>query len=103
MDKKVTGILSYCTIIGWIVAFVAGDKEGAKLHINQGLVIAVLELGLGIVGAILGLIPFIGVIFGFIVGLLELGLLALVILGIYYAATGEDKAFPFIGDIKIFN
>lgn len=34
MDKKVTGILAYITWIGWLVAFFAGDKEGAKFHLN---------------------------------------------------------------------
>lgn len=29
MNKKTTGIIAYITWIGWIVAFCAGDKEGA--------------------------------------------------------------------------
>ena len=37
MDKKVTGIVAYLTIIGWVVAFLVGDKEGAKFHMNQAL------------------------------------------------------------------
>ena len=40
MDKKTTSWVAYCTFIGWIVAYCAGDKEGAKFHLNQGLVIA---------------------------------------------------------------
>ena len=27
MDKKTTGIGSYITLIGWLIAFCAGDKE----------------------------------------------------------------------------
>ena len=27
MNKKITGIVSYITIIGWIIAFLAGDKD----------------------------------------------------------------------------
>lgn len=38
MDKKTTGIVSYITLIGWLIAFCAGDKEGAKFHLNQSLV-----------------------------------------------------------------
>ena len=30
MDKKTTGIVSYITLIGWLIAFCAGDKEGAN-------------------------------------------------------------------------
>lgn len=33
MNKKTTGIIAYITWIGWIVAFCAGDKEGAKFQI----------------------------------------------------------------------
>ena len=32
MDKKVTGIVAYLTIIGWVVAFLVGDKDCAKVH-----------------------------------------------------------------------
>ena len=38
MDKKTTGIIAYLTWIGFLVAILAGDKEGAKFHINQALV-----------------------------------------------------------------
>lgn len=41
MNKKTTGIIAYITWIGWIVAFCAGDKEGAKFHLNQALVILI--------------------------------------------------------------
>lgn len=37
MDKKTTGIVAYLTWIGLVIAFVAGDKEGAKFHLNQAL------------------------------------------------------------------
>ena len=39
MDKKTTSWVSYITFIGWIIAYLAGDKEGAKFHLNQSLVI----------------------------------------------------------------
>lgn len=35
MDKKTTGIVSYITLIGWLIAFCAGDKEGAKFHLTS--------------------------------------------------------------------
>ena len=56
MNKKVTGIVSYITIIGWIIAFLAGDKEGAKFHLNQSLVINLASLINGwVLGRILGI------------------------------------------------
>ena len=39
MDKKTTGIVAYLTWVGLLIAFIAGDKEGAKFHLNQSLVI----------------------------------------------------------------
>jgi uncharacterized membrane protein len=95
MDKKVTGILAYISIIGWVIAYVAGDKEGAKFHLNQGLV-------LGIIGLIIGVIGSIPIWFFMIISsLLSVALLVLSIMGIIYAAQDQDKELPLIGSIKL--
>ncbi|MCD8118248.1 MAG: DUF4870 domain-containing protein [Lachnospiraceae bacterium] len=94
MNKKVTGIVAYITIIGWLVAFLAGDKEGAKLHLNQALVIALL----GIIGCVVGFIPLVGGILGTIIGVVDL---VLAIWGIVYAVQGQDKEIPIVGSIKL--
>ena len=60
MDTKTTGIVAYLTWIGWAVAFFAGDKDGAKFHINQALVVFLFQLAGGIVTAI----PVVGRIVG---------------------------------------
>ncbi len=52
MNKKVTGIVAYLTWIGLIIAFIMGDREGAKFHLNQALVILLFSL--------LGMIPLVG-------------------------------------------
>ena len=39
MDRKMTGVVGYLTWIGLLIAFVAGDREGAKFHLNQALVL----------------------------------------------------------------
>ena len=44
MDKKTTSWVAYLTVIGLIIAFCAGDKEGAKFHLNQALVIFLFSL-----------------------------------------------------------
>ncbi len=86
MDKKTTGIVAYITWIGWIVAFCAGDKEGAKFHINQVLVIYLF--------ALLGLIPCIGWIW-------EIFILVCWIMGLIAAINEEEKEVPLIGKIRI--
>lgn len=94
MNKYVTGIVSYITIIGWLIAFLAGDREGAKLHLNQALVIALL----GIIGGVIGVIPVIGGVLGWIIGIVDL---VLAIWGLVYAIQGQDKEIPLVGSIKL--
>lgn len=86
MDAKVTSILSYCTWIGWLIAFFAGDKEGAKFHLNQGLVVMLFSLA--------AIIPIIGWIW-------EIFIVVCMVLGIISAAKGEEKEVPLLGKIQI--
>ena len=99
MNKKVTGILSYCTVVGWLIAYLAGDKEGAKFHLNQGLVLAIAEVALMISSTVFGLIPLVGDILNLVVSLAGIVVLVLQILGIIAAAKDEEKALPLIGNI----
>ena len=94
MDKKTTGWVSYITWIGWLVAFLAGDKEGAKFHLNQSLVI---NIGF-ILGWVVYFIPFIGFIIG---GLWNIFCLVCAILGIIAAINDEEKEVPLFGQIKL--
>ena len=99
MNKKVTGIVSYITIIGWIIAFLAGDKEGAKFHLNQSLVLFLVNLvNSVVVASILGLIPIVGALVNTVI---SIALLVCWILGLVYAIKEEEKELPFIGAIKI--
>lgn len=98
MDKKVTGIVAYFTLVGWLVAYLAGDKNGAKFHLNQALVLAIAEIVLGLLGNILGLIPILGWIISTVLSIL---LLVCWILGLVGAIKGEEKPVPVVGNIKI--
>lgn len=93
MDSKATGIVAYISIIGWIIAYFAGDREGAKFHLNQALVV---DLAM-IILSILARIPIVGLI----AGLLDLVLFVFWIMGIVYAAKQEEKELPLLGMIKI--
>ncbi len=96
MDKKVTSIVAYIGILGWSIAFFFGDKEGAKFHLNQALVLVILNSLFGI----LGIIPFLGGILTTIIGIV---FLVFSIIGIVYACKGEEKELPLIGSIRIMN
>lgn len=86
MDAKTTSIVAYLTWIGFIVAVCAGDKEGAKFHLNQALVILLFSL--------LSVIPCIGWFWGIF-------MLVCWIMGLIAAINQEEKPVPLIGGIKL--
>lgn len=96
MDKKVTGIVAYLTWIGLLVAFLAGDKEGAKFHLNQALVLLIANLIL----LVLGRIPVIGWLISLVGGIF---LFVCWIIGLVAAIKEEEKEVPLLGAIKILN
>lgn len=69
-----------------LVAFLAGDKEGAKFHINQALVILLFSL--------LSVIPCIGWIWGIF-------MIVCWVMGLIAAINEEEKEVPLIGQIKL--
>ena len=71
MDRKTTGIVAYLTWIGLLVAILLGDREGAKFHINQALVI---WLAFCFICAVMGCIS---------------------------AINDEEKEVPLLGQIKL--
>ena len=104
-NDKIYGVLAYIGIL-WLVGLLAGKTEFAKFHANQGLVLFIAEIVLGIVGgivsAILMFVPIVGsIIGGLVVAAISLGSLALMIMGIVNAAQGQMKPLPIIGGIRI--
>lgn len=97
MDTKTTSWVAYLTWIGFIIAMCTGDKEGAKFHLNQALVILIFQTGIGIVSSMMFFIPFIGII-----GMLaNIFVLVCWILGLIAAINQEEKEVPLLGQIKI--
>lgn len=99
MDKKTLSIISYITIIGWLVAYFSykdkADKSSLeKFHLNQ-------SLGLGILGLVYGIaVQIIASIVPSIALILTLGnlvIFVLWILGILNASKEEEKPLPIIG------
>ena len=121
MDKKVTAIVAYAGILAslfgflpglgklgmaipliiWIIAYCAGDKNGAKIHLNQSLILIILGLACGIVCLVLGIIPIIKIFAGILNFAVVLITLVFGVWGLITAIKGEDKKLPFIGDIAI--
>ena len=86
MDARTTGIVAYITWIGLVIALVAGDKEGAKFHLNQALVIFLFSL--------LTPIPCVGWAWGII-------MLVCWVMGLIAAINEEEKPVPLIGGITL--
>lgn len=96
-DAKKNGVISlfsYLSILLLIPFFAANDSKFARFHVNQGLMLLIADVVLGLVGELLGLIPVVGTIFKIVFGL---AVLAATIFGIYNAVTGKAKEIPFIG------
>lgn len=94
MDKKVTNVVAYLTWVGLVIAFVIGDREGSKFHINQSLVIWLV----GTVAGLLNVVPLVGGLIS-VVG----GLFCAVcwFIGIINAIQGIEKPVPLLGQIKL--
>lgn len=95
MTKKATDIVSYITIIGWIIAYLVGDKENCKFHLNQALVLDLASIVLSALGKIFK--GFFGVIFG----LLGFVVFILWIIAIIGAIKGDEKPVPILGGIQL--
>lgn len=86
MDRKTTGIVAYLTWIGLLIALIFGDREGAKFHLNQAIVIWLAGLlgGIPLIGWVWGIFCFVCAVMGFIA-----------------AINDEEKEVPLLGRIKL--
>lgn len=96
-SNKVWAALSYVGILFILPLLVnGGQSRYAKYHANQGFILFLLNIVIGVVNAILGNIPVLG---GIVSVLLSLASLALMILGIINAVNGKAKQLPLIGGL----
>ncbi len=92
--NKIFAILAYFGLLFLVPLLAAPNSKFAKFHANQGLVLFISCLILGVICAI----PFIGWIVGSIG---EIIVVVLAIMGIINAAQGQAKELPIIGKFKI--
>ena len=97
-QNKVMAVLAYIGILFLVPLLAAPNSQYARFHTNQGLVLFLFDIVVGILTAFLAFIPFIGLI---VSSLLGLGVFVLMILGIVNAATGKANELPLIGKIRI--
>ena len=96
-SNKLMGVLSYLTILVLIPIFAAKGSKFARFHANQGLIICIAGVILGVTTKILSNIPFVKLV----CPIIDLVPIAYSILGIVYVVQGKAKDLPFIGGIKL--
>ena len=101
MSKKATDIVAYLSPIGFILAYLVGDRENSRFHLNQALVICICSLLLGAAGTIASHIFLLGWILGIVISLLSFVLFILWIIGFASAISGTEKEIPLLGWIHL--
>lgn len=97
MDEKTSGIVSYLTLIGWIVVLATRKEktEYTSFHLRQMLGIMVLGIGISIIGFIIGMVSStLGAIWNF-VSFIPLILWVLAFIG---ALNEEKKLVTVVGE-----
>ena len=92
-NNKVVSLLSYIWILFLVPLLAAKNSKFARFHANQGLVLFICSVVLGILAAI----P----IVKYVAMLLEVVALVLAIIGIVNVLNGKAKELPIIGGIKL--
>ena len=107
-SNKVMGILAYLGILFLVPLLAAKDSQYARFHTNQGSVLFIFDIVMWIIRLVvnfvitfanLGILSFVGTIISNLLGLL---CLALIIVGIVNACSGEPKKLPIIGSITLY-
>lgn len=98
-NGKTTAIVSYITIIGWLIAYFGMHQSNktslGSYHLRQSLLLFICGIIFQIISfAVTAVMPAIGLIFL----LLGLGFLVLWILGLIAAINGQEKPMPLIGE-----
>ena len=103
-QNKGVSIVAYIPILFLIPLFGAAGSPFAKFHSNQGIILTIFAVAVGvsefIVNLILGWIPIIGTLINVLLGLvLGISLLGFMIYGMLSAAQGNAKKLPIIGNL----
>jgi uncharacterized membrane protein len=97
-EDKTVAIVSYLTLIGFIVAIVIHNGNKTRLgafHLRQMLGLIVCSLAMFPVGFVLGIIPVLGWLAGFAIWV---GFIAFWAVGLIAAINGQQKPVPVLGE-----
>lgn len=106
-SNRAMGILSYIGFLVLIPILAAKESKFARFHANQGLVLFISNVILGVILKVLTKLSkmfLIGWVFGVLnvlLSLVSVGIFVLAVMGIVFAAQGKAKDLPVIGGIKL--
>ena len=92
-NGKTVAIISYITLIGWIIAFVMNNNnktEFGSYHLRQSLGIITISILLTIVNSFIDI--------SMLAWIIQIGLIVFWVLGFIGAVQGEKKPVPLLGD-----
>lgn len=95
-NTMVMGILAYLSILVLVPLLVAKDNPTVQFHVRQGMVLFIGGVAVWMLGNF-GYM-FLGILYP-IIGLLNLGLLVLSIIGIIHVVKKEQKELPLVGSL----
>jgi uncharacterized membrane protein len=99
-DGRTVAIVSYFSIIGWIIALVIHGNNRTALgvyHLRQTVALFVVGIAVGVVQMLLVFIPYIGWALDILLVFVYLGLFILWLIGLIGAINGQKKPMPVIG------
>ncbi len=99
---KVTAILSYMTLVGWVVALVMHQSQKTALgayHLRQSLLLFLVILFAYAAILFVAVVPLLGWLIGILaIPVVGLGSLILWAMGLIAAVNGEQKPIPVLGE-----
>lgn len=100
-DGKTVAIVSYITIVGWLIAYLAMHKDNktalGSYQLRQTLLLHILYLGTNILAEILIRITLSGTLAN-LFWIVYVGYIIIWIIGFIGAVQGEKKPIPLIGE-----
>ena len=97
-NAKTAAIVSYITLIGWLVSYFALNKPKSSLasfHLRQNLFLMICAIVFQMIAfAITLALPLIGILFS----VASVGFIVLWVMGLTAAINGEEKPMPLIGE-----
>ena len=101
-DNKLFAILAYFGLLCLIPLFAAKESPYAKFHTNQGLLLLIIEVSLGVCSIVFSFIPFVkSLIAPILLSCLLIFSATMFIYGLLNACQDRAKELPGIGGIRI--